>query len=58
MQINMQAVQFVFNINDFIFDAVFDQVQLKEALLPSLEKLNRQDPESLPFKQPVDPQVS
>jgi E1A/CREB-binding protein len=36
---------------------VFDQVELRTALLPTLEKLNKQDPESLPFKQPVDPQV-
>lgn len=40
-----------------VYKTVFKQEELKAALLPSLEKLNRQDPESLPFKQPVDPQV-
>lgn len=37
---------------------VFKPEELKQSLLPTLEKLFRQDPESLPFKQPVDPQVS
>jgi hypothetical protein len=37
---------------------VFKPEELKASLLPTLEKLYRQDPESLPFKQPVDPQVS
>lgn len=31
--------------------------ELRQALLPTLEKLYRQDPESLPFRQPVDPQA-
>ncbi|ODN03688.1 CREB-binding protein, partial [Orchesella cincta] len=36
---------------------VFKPEELKHSLLPTLEKLFRQDPESLPFKQPVDPQA-
>lgn len=36
---------------------VFQSEELRVALLPSLEKLYKQDPESLPFRQPVDPQV-
>ncbi|MEQ2210363.1 hypothetical protein XENOCAPTIV_012464, partial [Xenoophorus captivus] len=30
---------------------------LRQALMPTLEALYRQDPESLPFRQPVDPMV-
>lgn len=36
---------------------VFKPEELRQALMPTLEKLFRQDPESLPFRQPVDPQV-
>ncbi|XP_044255376.1 CREB-binding protein-like isoform X6 [Tribolium madens] len=31
--------------------------ELRQKLMPTLEKLYRQDPESLPFRQPVDPQT-
>ncbi|KAG8524891.1 Histone acetyltransferase p300, partial [Galemys pyrenaicus] len=31
--------------------------KLRQALMPTLEALYRQDPESLPFRQPVDPQL-
>jgi E1A/CREB-binding protein len=34
---------------------VFKPDELRQALMPTLEKLYRQDPESLPFRQPVDP---
>lgn len=36
---------------------IFKPDELRQALMPTLEKLYRQDPESLPFRQPVDPQV-
>lgn len=36
---------------------VFDPEELKQALLPTLEKLIRHEPESVPFRYPVDPQV-
>ena len=35
--------------------SVFKPDELRQALMPVLEKLYRQDPESLPFRQPVDP---
>ena len=37
------------------FLSVFKPDELRQALMPVLEKLYRQDPESLPFRQPVDP---
>ena len=36
---------------------IFKPDELRQALMPTLEKLYRQDPESLPFRQPVDPQL-
>ncbi|XP_072276283.1 histone acetyltransferase p300 isoform X2 [Pyxicephalus adspersus] len=36
---------------------VFKPEELRQALMPTLEVLYRQDPESLPFRQPVDPQI-
>lgn len=36
---------------------LFNPDELRQALTPTLEKLYRQDPESLPFRQPVDPQA-
>jgi E1A/CREB-binding protein len=36
---------------------VFKPDELRQALMPTLEKLYRQDPESLPFRQPVDPKL-
>ena len=38
----------MFKISEFTPD------ELRQALMPTLEKLYRQDPESLPFRQPVD----
>uniref|UniRef100_A0A674MBF3 histone acetyltransferase n=1 Tax=Takifugu rubripes TaxID=31033 RepID=A0A674MBF3_TAKRU len=35
--------------------SVFKPEELRQALMPTLESLYRQDPESLPFRQPVDP---
>ncbi|XP_052796528.1 histone lysine acetyltransferase CREBBP-like isoform X2 [Mya arenaria] len=34
---------------------IFKPDELRQALMPTLEKLYRQDPESLPFRLPVDP---
>uniref|UniRef100_A0A8C3RKY9 histone acetyltransferase n=1 Tax=Chelydra serpentina TaxID=8475 RepID=A0A8C3RKY9_CHESE len=39
------------------FKTVFKPEELRQALMPTLEALYRQDPESLPFRQPVDPQL-
>lgn len=36
---------------------VFKPEDLRQALMPTLEKLFRQDPESIPFRQPVDAQA-
>lgn len=36
---------------------LFKPDELRQALMPTLEKLYRQDPESIPFRQPVDPQT-
>lgn len=36
---------------------VFKPEELRQALMPTLESLYRQDPESLPFRQPVDPSL-
>lgn len=36
---------------------VFKPEELRQALMPTLEKLYRQEPESLPFRQPVDAQA-
>ncbi|XP_055507500.1 CREB-binding protein-like isoform X1 [Leucoraja erinacea] len=35
----------------------FKPEELRQALMPTLEALYRQDPESLPFRQPVDPSL-
>ncbi|XP_074038438.1 CREB binding protein nejire isoform X4 [Leptinotarsa decemlineata] len=35
----------------------FKPDELRQKLMPTLEKLFRQDPESIPFRQPVDPQT-
>ena len=45
------------NITNWSSFAVFKPDELITALMPTLDKLYRQDPESLPFKQPVDPQA-
>ncbi len=34
---------------------VFKPDELRQALMPTLERLYKQDPESIPFRQPVDP---
>ncbi|XP_018116636.1 histone acetyltransferase p300 isoform X3 [Xenopus laevis] len=36
---------------------IFKPEELRQALMPTLEALYRQDPESLPFRQPVDAQL-
>ncbi|XP_068192711.1 histone acetyltransferase p300 isoform X2 [Antennarius striatus] len=36
---------------------IFKPEELRQALMPTLEALYRQDPESIPFRQPVDPQL-
>uniref|UniRef100_A0A1A8FN11 histone acetyltransferase n=1 Tax=Nothobranchius korthausae TaxID=1143690 RepID=A0A1A8FN11_9TELE len=36
---------------------IFKPEELRQALMPTLESLYRQDPESFPFRQPVDPQL-
>uniref|UniRef100_A0A671QL88 histone acetyltransferase n=1 Tax=Sinocyclocheilus anshuiensis TaxID=1608454 RepID=A0A671QL88_9TELE len=37
--------------------SLFKPEELRQALMPTLESLYRQDPESLPFRQPVDPML-
>ncbi|XP_060748114.1 CREB binding protein b isoform X2 [Tachysurus vachellii] len=39
------------------FKKNFKPEELRQALMPTLESLYRQDPESLPFRQPVDPML-
>ena len=41
--------------NLFNFISVFKPDELRQSLMPVLEKLYKQDPESMPFRQPVDP---
>ncbi|RVE75597.1 hypothetical protein OJAV_G00000580 [Oryzias javanicus] len=36
---------------------IFKPEELRQTLMPTLESLYRQDPESLPFRQPVDPML-
>lgn len=43
--------------SDLCFFPVFKPEELRQALMPTLESLYRQDPESLPFRMPVDPQL-
>ncbi|KAJ8934660.1 hypothetical protein NQ318_017026 [Aromia moschata] len=38
-----------------VSDFLFKPDELRQKLMPTLEKLYRQDPESIPFRQPVDP---
>uniref|UniRef100_A0A8C4V6W4 histone acetyltransferase n=1 Tax=Falco tinnunculus TaxID=100819 RepID=A0A8C4V6W4_FALTI len=49
----MEVASGMFNINI----GFFKPEELRQALMPTLEALYRQDPESLPFRQPVDPQL-
>lgn len=42
-------------IISIILFLAFKPDELRQALMPTLEKLYKQDPESLPFRQPVDP---
>uniref|UniRef100_A0A7N8WN84 histone acetyltransferase n=1 Tax=Mastacembelus armatus TaxID=205130 RepID=A0A7N8WN84_9TELE len=46
---------FVASYDTIIVCPVFKPEELRQALMPTLEALYRQDPESLPFRQPVDP---
>lgn len=46
---------FLVSFNIIIVCPVFKPEELRQALMPTLEALYRQDPESLPFRQPVDP---
>lgn len=48
---------FCYPSNVDCFSKVFKPEELRQALMPTLEALYRQDPESLPFRQPVDPQL-
>jgi len=48
---------FCYLSNVVCFSKVFKPEELRQALMPTLEALYRQDPESLPFRQPVDPQL-
>lgn len=46
------------SISNYIFSlvwTVFKPEELRQALMPTLDKLFRQDPESMPFRCPVDP---
>uniref|UniRef100_A0A673JEE7 histone acetyltransferase n=1 Tax=Sinocyclocheilus rhinocerous TaxID=307959 RepID=A0A673JEE7_9TELE len=53
--INLSSVpDFGFMLSLF---SVFKPEELRQALMPTLESLYRQDPESLPFRQPVDPML-
>lgn len=42
-------------ISTSISIAAFKPEELREALIPTLEKLVAQEPESIPFRMPVDP---
>lgn len=62
----IKSVEIVANLIDdlfldhftiIIFCTVFKPEELRQALMPTLEALYRQDPESLPFRQPVDPML-
>lgn len=36
---------------------MFNPEELRQALMPTIDKLFRQEPESMPFRQPVDPAI-
>ena len=38
-----------------LYPVVFKPDELRQALMPTLERLYKQDPESIPFRQAVDP---
>ena len=44
-------------IGTLFYDAVWNRDELRQALMPPLEKLYKLEPESLPFRQPVDPEA-
>lgn len=48
---------FVSWLSIIVFHPVFKPEELRQALMPTLEALYRQDPESLPFRQPVNPML-
>ena len=41
----------------WLYGIVFLPEELRQALVPTLENLYKQEPESLPFRQPVDPKL-
>lgn len=45
-----------FNVSNY-FVVEFNPEELRSALMPTLDKLYRQEPESVPFRYPVDPQA-
>ncbi|KAK1881675.1 Histone acetyltransferase p300, partial [Dissostichus eleginoides] len=45
------------NFHGLLIPKLFKPEELRQALMPTLESLYRQDPESLPFRMPVDPQL-
>lgn len=47
----------VFTFLSCLYLSVFKPEELRQTLMPTLESLYRQDPESLPFRQPVDPML-
>uniref|UniRef100_A0A8C4V406 histone acetyltransferase n=1 Tax=Falco tinnunculus TaxID=100819 RepID=A0A8C4V406_FALTI len=58
VRLNFQLVLLFFCVSVIMEVAsVFKPEELRQALMPTLEALYRQDPESLPFRQPVDPQL-
>uniref|UniRef100_A0A667Z649 histone acetyltransferase n=1 Tax=Myripristis murdjan TaxID=586833 RepID=A0A667Z649_9TELE len=44
-------------VTSIVVCPVFKPEELRQALMPTLEALYKQDPESLPFRQPVDPML-
>lgn len=51
------SAYYVIYLPNVFLPLVFKPEELRQALMPTLEALYRQDPESLPFRQPVDPQL-
>uniref|UniRef100_A0A1B0A308 histone acetyltransferase n=1 Tax=Glossina pallidipes TaxID=7398 RepID=A0A1B0A308_GLOPL len=55
----LTVVVFLFHhflILRYIYFKVFDPEELKQALLPTLDKLHQHEPDSVPFRDPVNPQ--
>lgn len=53
----IEAPLYEFSFKLSLSFAEFNPEELRTALLPTLEKLYRQEPESVPFRYPVDPQA-